>query len=422
MIQEICRNSPVVTCCGDLNQSGLPKYRHATPIASHNVAIKQHDFPALYLSETECWLRRYYKIGEPTSINLHIPPKGFKKSIQTEMITKQEKRIRKLERQLVSQTKKTAVPDKLLGCDSYLMFTDEKSRYPILTSSSPKEKERNELLVIDLTERLSILTAWQKRLFSKQPQSPNGQTKKEIDRIDKLIAQLEEKQLAASSESKQPTSSSTGYEEVEVPGDGHCLYTAVGLYVGQDQKQLQGKVADELEVKLQTYEPFLELKSQQTSEQYIESVRSGSEWAGNAEIMALMHLLQRPIIVVRPGQNAQARIQNLTEAEKKYSAQKPILVKYNGTNHYNALVLVAPQNITSNTSHTQLLNQHFPIESIKSITLNSFSPSGPRLFDQSQRRHLGYLSDRVPTSLKTTTTVSESLAQGTKESKESNSL
>ena len=234
------------------------------------------------------------------------------------------------------------------GCDLHLMYIDEKSRHPTIASSLPKGKEGDELFIIDLTEQLSILTAWRQRLHSKQSQNPNGQTENDIKQADQSIAELEKQRLAASDESKQSTFILT-YEEVEVPGNGHCLYTAVGLYVGRDQKQLRGQVADELEVKRQTYEPFLELKSQQTSKQYIEGVRSGSEWAGNAEIMALMHILQRPIIVVRPGENSQGRIQNLTEAERKSSAKKPILVKYNDKNHYNALILVAqndPQSFT----------------------------------------------------------------------------
>ena len=259
------------------------------------------------------------------------------------------------------------------GCDSYLMYIDEKS-HPTITSSSPKGKEGDELFIIDLTERLSILTAWRQRLYSKQSQNTNGQTENDIERANKSIAQLEKQRLerlAVSGESRQPLT----YEEVEVPGDGHCLYTAVGLYVGRDQKQLRGQVADELESQLQTYEPFLELKSQQTSKQYIEGVRSGSEWAGNAEIMALMHLLQRPIIVVRPGENSQRRIQNLTDAERKYSVKEPILVKYNDKNHYNGLILVAQGNpnaplqnqksaleeklTTLNTSHTRLDGQNW---------------------------------------------------------------
>ena len=226
-------------------------------------------------------------------------------------------------------------------CDSYLLYVDEKGSFSSISSlSSTNSRKGNELLVIDLTERLSILTVWRDKLSLKQSQSFSGQTKKEIERVDKLISQLEKQRLAASSESKQPTPISP-YEEVKVPGDGHCLYSAVGLYVGKDQKQLREQVAHELESKPHTYEPFLELKSQQIPKQYIDGVRSGLEWAGNVEIAALMHILQRPIIVVRPGENSQLRAENPTKLEKQYATKGlPILVRYNGKNHYNALILV----------------------------------------------------------------------------------
>ena len=162
---------------------------------------------------------------------------------------------------------------------------------------------------------------------------------------------------AASSESKQSTAISN-YEVVKVPGDGHCLYSAVGLYVGKDQKQLPEQVAKELESKLNDYKNYIELKFLQTPKEYIEGVQRGSEWAGYAEIIALTRILQRPIIVVRPNEIPQLRIKNTKPEEKEYYGRGvPILVSYNDRNHYDALILVAqdsplPLSQKSNTNHT----------------------------------------------------------------------
>ena len=212
--------------------------------------------------------------------------------------------------------------------------------YPTNVDENGRKQKRNELL----TEKLSIFIAYRSKLLLKQSKSQNGQNEKEIEHLDQLISRLKKQQLSASSESKQSISIST-YEVVKVPGDGHCLYSAVGLYVGKDQNQLREQVAKELESKLPTYESFMELKSHQTPQQYIKSVRQGLEWAGDVEITALMHILQRPIIVVHPGEDPQKRLQNPTEVEKQYSAKGlPILVNYNGINHYDALILVVQDN------------------------------------------------------------------------------
>jgi hypothetical protein len=133
------------------------------------------------------------------------------------------------------------------------------------------------------------------------------------------------------------------------------LYSAVALYVGQDQQQLRNQVADKLETK--DYKPFLELASGQTAEAYIEGVRRRrGEWAGQAEIRALMDILQRPIIVVRPGQNAQDRMRNPDKSlgeDQYFGRGVPIPVKYNGHNHYDALVMVEEQSYNSSRNQNR---------------------------------------------------------------------
>lgn len=189
------------------------------------------------------------------------------------------------------------------GESSYLMYIDEKSSSLPMASSFLKSKESR-------TEQLKILNSRYFQLIKEQ--------------------QNEEYELKSIS--------ILTYEEVEVPGEGDCLYSAVGMYIEQDREQLRGRVADEL--KFEKYKP--KLKPQQTLEQYIEGVRNGSERGGDAEIMALMQILQRQVIVVRPDEKPQRRVENPTKEEKQYFDKGiiPILVRCNDTNHYKALILV----------------------------------------------------------------------------------
>ena len=265
-----------------------------------------------------------------------------------ELDTDLERQLKKFDEIEISADIKTEPSSaRIEECNSYLIYIDKNNNPLPMTALSLKGKE-------SLTEQLTILTQHRYQLFKKHSRSQNGQIEKEIERLDQLIAQLKDKELKAARESKQSTSIST-YEEVEVPGDGNCLYSAVGIYVGKDPQQLREEVANEL--KLENYKLFLKLSSQQTSEQYIEGVRNGSEWGGNAEVTALMHILQRPIIVVYPSENPQVRAQNPTEGEKLYFDKGvPILVRYNGINHYNALILIAQNNphASSNTLEAKL--------------------------------------------------------------------
>lgn len=203
--------------------------------------------------------------------------------------------------------------------------------------------ETEQLSIVGLTEKMSILTAQRDLLHKLQPQKA-----KELDHLIGLM-ELQLKVFSAQSLSPEVQESSPAvlpnsstYIELRVPGDGHCFYTAVGLYLGRDQKELRGWVADELKSNSDAYDAFRELKTGQKSAEYLAGVRS-SQWAGHVEIIALMNILKRPIIVVYPGENPEKRVQHPNRArgeDKYYGIGAPILVKYNGRNHYDALVLI----------------------------------------------------------------------------------
>lgn len=116
-----------------------------------------------------------------------------------------------------------------------------------------------------------------------------------------------------------------------LPGDGHCLYNAVALYLGKDQTQLRKEVADFIEAHIDDFKDFIVLLEDQTLASYIKSIRDEAEWASNIEIEALMRVLNRPIVAIGPDGN----ILNHNVFEK--FTKDPIFVYYNGHDHYDGL-------------------------------------------------------------------------------------
>lgn len=121
----------------------------------------------------------------------------------------------------------------------------------------------------------------------------------------------------------------------EVPGDGHCLFHAVGLHVNHTQADLRSIVADHLESSIDDFRSFIQLPQGQTIENYIRAIREGNEWADHIEIEVLMRVLDRPIIVIGPN----LLITNREVLEKRFNGE-PIFVLYNGHNHYDAFLRV----------------------------------------------------------------------------------
>jgi tetratricopeptide (TPR) repeat protein len=123
-----------------------------------------------------------------------------------------------------------------------------------------------------------------------------------------------------------------GLSHEDIPGDGHCLFNAVALYLEQTQELLRQDVATHLECNLSEVRHFIQLSEGKNAEDYINDVRNGIEWASHVEIEVLMRLLGRPIMVVGPD----SKIVNVNDAHRR---GEPIFVYYNGHNHYDALIL-----------------------------------------------------------------------------------
>lgn len=129
------------------------------------------------------------------------------------------------------------------------------------------------------------------------------------------------------------TSGIPGLKLIKVPGDGHCLYNAVALYVGKEVSILRGEVAHHINCNFNEFCGFLPTQGLDIN-QYIDSIREGTEWASHVEIEILMRFLERAIVIV----DENNKIQNL-DGMDRYPGKDPIYVRYNGTTHYDGLVL-----------------------------------------------------------------------------------
>lgn len=152
----------------------------------------------------------------------------------------------------------------------------------------------------------------------------------------------------------------------KIPGDGHCLFHAVGVHVSQDQASLRLFVADHLKQNLNQFRAFIHLPNGQTIENYIRAIREGEEWADHIEIEILMRIFNRPIIVIGPD----LIIKNQEVLEKGLKGE-PIFVLYNGHNHYDAFLRTEGSSVQNILDFLQQQNKSYFADQSKSIQLNS---------------------------------------------------
>ena len=114
----------------------------------------------------------------------------------------------------------------------------------------------------------------------------------------------------------------------EVPADGDCLYHAVALHCPETASGLRSKVAALIEKGL--FNDFL--TGEEDSSIRAQRVREGV-WGGQIEIQALMHILNRPIVIMYE----QGALPTYPSNTNLFPGE-PIFISYNGTNHYTGLV------------------------------------------------------------------------------------
>jgi|GEM_PF-7015560 len=149
----------------------------------------------------------------------------------------------------------------------------------------------------------------------------------------------------------------------EVPGDGHCFYHAVGLYLGADYASLRNETANYINAHWDEFEETITaLYPQQDKDGYLKNLQESSVWADHVEIEALRRALNRPIIILE----GEGSIREDGEPER--FGGEPVFVYYNGHTHYDVYILTGE--FSSNAIMTQLLagNQEGRRQSIEPLT------------------------------------------------------
>lgn len=146
-----------------------------------------------------------------------------------------------------------------------------------------------------------------------------------------VVANLKsQKIITADTESVQYAIPGLSYQKISEAG--HCLYNAVAIHVGQDQFLLRKIVALHLKNNLEKFSGVIAFPKNKKIADYLNDIRAGIEWADHIEIEVLMHVLERPILVI--GSNG--KIRNLDDRIR--FARDPIFVYYNGRDHYDGFL------------------------------------------------------------------------------------
>lgn len=124
-----------------------------------------------------------------------------------------------------------------------------------------------------------------------------------------------------------------GYTVREIPGDGNCLFRAVALqvYGSEDEyDRVRQEVATHMEKNAERYN-FGDIAD---FPQYIQRMRTDSEWGGHHEIQAIRERYDRPVHVY----NDRNDFINILDVD---TDDTPILLYFVNQNHYNAIICIA---------------------------------------------------------------------------------
>lgn len=130
------------------------------------------------------------------------------------------------------------------------------------------------------------------------------------------------------------------YVKQKVPGDGHCFFYVIALNYNIDVKELRNNVANYmLDYKndfVNSYEK--DEHNGDSYEDFVENIRNTNEWADHLVIQAVQKTLNRPIHIYREG-----RVYSGYDKHVVIDNQNPpIMILYNGNNHYDALIKKEP--------------------------------------------------------------------------------
>jgi hypothetical protein len=146
-----------------------------------------------------------------------------------------------------------------------------------------------------------------------------------------------------------------GAHFVPIRGDGNCFFTAVSTYLSSNEKTPYGTVGNHASLRTQTCkyikenptkDPFHKIKN---LEKYLakKAVGDGSMgcWSDWYTMCGMSFSLKRPIIQVTYPQWTNRKARPELGPHVKVTCgwnfkDKPIVIHYNGHNHYNAIVPV----------------------------------------------------------------------------------
>jgi hypothetical protein len=128
------------------------------------------------------------------------------------------------------------------------------------------------------------------------------------------------------------------------PGDGNCLFCAIGVSVNKDHMTVRRSIVREMWKNKNRYEPFFtprQLNNESNVDlidkidasysSYLHRMLKKGQWGGEMEIVAASNVYKRPITVF--SEKDAAKYFN----EDTYLSS-PIEIFYNGSSHYDSVV------------------------------------------------------------------------------------
>lgn len=132
---------------------------------------------------------------------------------------------------------------------------------------------------------------------------------------------------------------------IKCPGDGNCLFSAIGRATGHSSIKVRKKIVREMHNNRIYYEPFFTPKSKNTKitkdkmdvqdksyNHYLERMTNQNQWGGQMELVAASKVYKRPVIVYGP-----TPTEIIETIGSEYFNKEPIKVLYNGNNHYDSI-------------------------------------------------------------------------------------
>lgn len=127
-----------------------------------------------------------------------------------------------------------------------------------------------------------------------------------------------------------------------IAADGNCLFSAIcSLYnricdpaQQYDQSRLRAEIVQELRTN-PSYAAFI---FDMNVQDYANEMSQNGVWGGEPEITIAANLLGIKIVVINAGNGSEDSVSNRTVYNEQAGNHRQIFLRYNGTNHYDALI------------------------------------------------------------------------------------